>query len=119
MFKGILLMFVMCLPAFPTCAEVDLDGWGIVQISAADRVAVAKSPAGELRLVREGDQLGEHATVTGFDGGGMTLEQPGEWGRTTLFVRIDNGRQQVARRERQPLRKSDVAGERAAVTSNQ
>lgn len=122
--KGLPFMKFWLLPLLllgfpmPTLAAADLDGWRIVQISAADRVAVARSPDGELRLVREGDRLGEHTTVAGFDDAGVILEQPGAWGRATLFVRIDNGRQQVARRERQPLRKSDVAGERAAITGD-
>jgi len=108
-----LILLLTCLP-LPSLAA-DLDGWRIVQVSAADRLAVAKAPDGELRLVRAGDRLGEHITVTGFDNERVILEQPGEWGRATLFVRVVDGRQQVERRERQPLRKSDVAGEQTAI----
>lgn len=109
------LLLGVPLPAF----AADLDGWRIVRIATTDRLAVAKSPDGELRLVREGDRLGEHTTVTGFDDERVILEQPGEWGRVTLFVQVVDGRQQVSRRERQPLRKSDVAGGRVEITSNQ
>lgn len=86
----------------------DLDGWRIVQVSAEDRLAVAGSPEGVLRLVRGGDRLGEHITVTGFDNERVILERPGEWGRATLYVRVVNGRQQIERRERQPLRKGET-----------
>ncbi|NJC86973.1 MAG: hypothetical protein FIB02_00330 [Desulfuromonas sp.] len=111
---GFWAVVLLCL-SLPALAS-DLDGWRIVRISAVDRLAVAKSPEGELRLVRAGDRLGEQFTVTGFDDERVILEQPGSWGRTTLFVRVVDGGQQVAWKERQPLRKSEVAGGPASIT---
>ena len=99
----------------PALAAVDLDGWRIMGIAPSEGVAVARSPQGELRLVRSGDRIGERTTVTGFDGDRLVLEQPGEWGRVTLLVGVVDGRQVVDRRERQPLRRADVTGEPAQV----
>jgi hypothetical protein len=112
MARWMILMWMWLSGGLPglAWAATDLDGWRIVQISTADRLAVAKSPEGALRLVRVGDRLGEHVTVTGFDGERIILEEPGKWGRVTLYVRVVYGRQRVERRERQPLRKSEVAG---------
>lgn len=96
-------------------AAADLDGWRIVQVAAADRMAVARAPDGELRLVRSGDRLGAHLAVEGFDDERIILAAPGEWGRATLFVRVVDGREQVERRERQPLRKAEVAGGKGQI----
>lgn len=103
----------------PTLAAADLDGWRVVQVSAADRMAVLQGPDGALRLVRAGDRLGERIAVTGFDDGRLVLETPGEWGRATLYVSVADGRQRIDRRERQPLRKAEVAGGRAEVKSTE
>ena len=103
------------LPAPAQAFAADLDGWRIVQMSVPDQLAVAKSPAGELRLVRPGDRLGARLGVAGFDGDRLVLEAPGEWGRVRLLVSVADGRQQVASLERQPLRKSEVAGEPAVI----
>ncbi|MCM2264959.1 MAG: hypothetical protein NDI73_07190 [Desulfuromonadales bacterium] len=111
------LILLLALLPLPSLAA-DLDGWRIVRISAADRLAVAKAPDGELRLVREGDRLGGQTIVKGFDDERVILEQPGEWGRATLFVRVVDGRQQVEIRERQPLRKCDVAGEQSRIVAD-
>lgn len=111
----VLACLFFCLP-LPALAAADLAGWRIVQISAADRAAVAKSPDGELRVIREGDRLGDHVTVQGFDDERIILAAPGEWGRATLFVRVADGRQQIERRERQPLRKAEVAGGKGEIT---
>lgn len=111
------LLMLLSFVALPALAA-DLDGWRIVQVSPADQLAVAKSPEGGLQLVREGDRLGAHLTVTGFDDERIILEGPGEWGPATLFVRVVEGRETVARRERQPLRKSDVAGAPATIVAH-
>lgn len=114
--KSWLLSLVLFGLLVPTLAAADLDGWRIVQVSTVDRLAVAKSPDGMLRLVRVGDRLGERIAVTGFDDGRVVLEAPGEWGRATLYVSVADGRQRIDRRERQPLRKAEVAGGKAEVT---
>lgn len=113
-----LLLVLSASPSMSVLASPDmLDGWQIVQISATDRLAVAKSPEGELRLVREGDRLGESIKVAGFDSERVILEQPGRWGRATLFVRVVDGRQQVERREVQPLRKRELTGKTVDIVA--
>jgi len=110
-----ILLFNVVLSIASVFAADLLDGWQLLQLSSRDRLAVFKSPAGELRLVKAGDTLGERTTITGFDDGRIILEQPGAWGRTTLFVSVVDGRQKVEWMERQPLRKSDVSGDEAAI----
>lgn len=110
-----ILLFNVLLLTAPVFAADLLDGWQLLQLSSRDRLAVFKSPVGELRLVKAGDTLGERTTVTDFDDGRIVLEQPGAWGRTTLFVSVVDGRQKVEWMERQPLRKSDVSGDVAAI----
>ncbi|TLM69005.1 MAG: hypothetical protein FDZ69_02050 [Deltaproteobacteria bacterium] len=111
-----IVAFLVLLMPVVAVAEV-LDGWRIMQISATDGIAVAKSPAGALRLVREGDRLGDYITVTGFEGGRMILDAPGYWGRMTLFVRVVDGLQQVDRREMRPMTRRSVTGEAAAIVA--
>ena len=111
----IVLAMLLGLPLSALSAD-PFDGWRIVGVSAADRVAVARSPQGELRVVREGDQVGT-ATIVGFEPGRVVLEAPGEWSRVRLFVSVADGRQQVARLERQPLRKGTVSGAPAVITT--
>lgn len=112
---SLLVLSLVGLPMSAVAAADPLDGWRIVQVSATDRLAVAKSPDGVLRLMKEGDRLGENVAVIGFDSERVILERPGRWGRATLFVRVVDGRQQVERREVQPLRKSAVNGNQAEV----
>jgi hypothetical protein len=116
LFTMLFLTILPMLPA-PACAAELPDGWRIVQISAPDRAAVARSPEGELRLVREGDRLGEQISVAGFDGDRLLLETPGEWGRARLLVSVVDGRQRISRLERQPLRKAEVAGASAQIVT--
>ena len=112
---SLMVLLLACLP-MPAHAADPFSGWRIVGVSAADRVAVARSPAGELRVVREGDRVGA-ATMVGFEAGRVVLEAPGEWSRLRLFVSVADGRQQVASLERQPLRKSTVSGPPAVITT--
>ena len=111
------VFFVIFVCMSESARADQLDGWRIMQISATDRIAVAKSPAGALRLVREGDRLGDYITVTGFEGGRMILDAPGYWGRMTLFVRVVDGLQQVDRREMRPMTRRSVTGEAAAIVA--
>lgn len=110
-----IMLFGLLLSMTQVFAADLLDGWQLLQLSPRDRLAVFKSSEGELRLVKAGDTLGERTTVTDFDDGRIVLEQPGAWGRTTLFVSIVDGHQKIEWMERQPLRKSDVTGDEAAI----
>lgn len=113
--KRSVLLFLLLLLARPALAADELGGWRIVQLSAADRLLVARSPEGELRLLRAGDRLGP-ASVVGFDGDRVELDRPGEWGRVRLFLRVGaDGVSDVERLERQPLRQANVDGERAGI----
>jgi hypothetical protein len=105
----VVLMAWLLWPALPLVAA-DLGGWQLVQLVAPEQLAVFRAPDGELRLAQVGDRLGEHLIVTGFDSERVILERPGEWGRVTLFVSLADGRQRIASRERQPLRKLEVSG---------
>jgi hypothetical protein len=114
-----LLLVVAAGLLWPTASAMaaDLDGWRLVQLSAKEQAAVFAAPDGQLRLSKVGDRLGEKLTVTGFDGDRVVLEKPGEWGRVTLFVSLAEGRQQIASRERQPLRKPEFSWGPGTLTS--
>jgi len=80
-------------------------------------LAVFKSPEGQQQLLKPGEQMGKKIVMTGFDGEQVVLEKPGEWGRMTLFVSLIDGRQSIATRERQPMRKAEVSGEQVDVVT--
>jgi len=104
-------------PILPVQAA-DLADWRLVQLAPQEERAVFRAPDGGLKILKPGDRLGEQITLTGFDGGQVVLEKPGKWGRVTLFVGLVDGRQVIASRERQPLRKLEFTGEPAAVVNS-
>jgi len=101
-------------PNLPAPAT-DLEGWRLVQLASQEERAVFRAPDGGLKMLKPGDRLGEQITFTGFDGGQVVLEKPGEWGVVTHFVSLDAGCQVVASRERQPLRKLELSSVPASL----
>lgn len=104
-------------PILPALAA-DLDGWRLLQLAPQEGRAVFRAPDGALQMLKPGDRLGERITFIDFDGGQVVLEKPGEWGRVTLFVSLVDGRQVIASRERQPLRKLEFSGEPMAIVKS-
>ncbi len=110
MLRSLIVLVLSMVAMSPAIARAaDLDGWQLVQAAEQERLAVFCSPGGELQMLKPGDRLGERLVFTGFDGGQVVLEKPGEWGRVTFFVRLVDGRQVIASRERQPLRKFEFS----------
>ena len=106
----VIICLLLCgvSPSLPALAA-DLDGWRLVQLAPQEERAVFRAPDDSLQMLGLGDRLGERITFAGFDGEQVVLEKPGEWGRVTLFVSLIDGRQVVASRERQPLRKIELS----------
>lgn len=108
--KRWMISIVMVFACVSFASASDLGGYTFLKISGSDARAVVQTPDGEKQLVSPGDVLGE-TTITEITADRVMLKQRGEEGAAVLIVTMKNGRQQISRLQKMPVKEKVIVVE--------
>ncbi len=92
---------VILIPFFVFAEEplqtINVDDIRVIKISEAQAMAVIKTPAKKLQMVKVGDNIGDRGKVTEIAKGRIVIEETTDKGIITIIIRFENREQTIER----------------------
>ncbi len=100
-YRSFFQVSVLCATTAGIAHANGLTNVQFLKIAPQDQKAIIKTPDGKLKVIKQGDAIGESAKVIEIIEGRIVLEETTERGVETVIIHLENGKQRIERLRKQ------------------